>query len=409
MKKRVIKKIIWILFCLFLTGIKEETVSAWEVTKEMPYGNIVVYKKTDYEKIDDKKIEDIEIDYEELDYEEIQNALEGILKESSFDFKEAVKSVMEGENVLSPERILNVAFEVMKQAVLQEKEVIARVLVIAVAGAVFVNFSNVFKSSAVADVSFFVTYLLLFSAMTTSFYSISQTAERALHSLLDFMRALLPSYFIAVTFATGSTVSFAFYEMAMMLIFVAEYIIVKCVLPLVHIYFVIRLVNYISKEDYLSKAAELLETLVKWAVRSILGITVGYNTIQGLIVPAAEHVKNSVVLKTAKLLPGIGNVFGAVAESVLGAGVLVKNAVGTVGMVVVILIMAVPIIKIGSYCIVYKLSTALIQPVLDKRILECMEGAVKGASLLLYVLSAGTAMFLLTIAIVMASTNRVLV
>ena len=59
MKKIVIKKIIWILFCLFLTGIREETVSAWEVTKEMPYGNIVVYKKTDYGKIDDK-IEDIE-------------------------------------------------------------------------------------------------------------------------------------------------------------------------------------------------------------------------------------------------------------------------------------------------------------------------------------------------------------
>ena len=241
--------------------------------------------------------------------------------------------------------------------------------------------------------------------MTTSFYRISQTAERALQGLLEFMRALLPSYFIAVTFATGSSTSFAFYEMAMMLIFAAEYVIVKFVLPMVHIYFVIRLVNYISKEDYLSKAAELLETLIKWTVRSVLSLTAGYNVIQGLIVPAANYVKNSVVLKTAKMLPGIGNALGSVAESVLGAGVLIKNAIGTVGMVVIILIMAVPITKIGSYCMMYKLSTALIQPVLDKRILECLEGAAQGASLLLYVLVAGTAMFLLTIAIVMASTN----
>ena len=122
------KKIIWIVFCIVLTGIREETVFAWEASKE-----VICYEETAYEKTD----------YEELDYEEIQNVLEEILKESSFDFKEAVKSVMEGEEVLSPERILNIIFETIKQAIRQEKTVIARVLVIAVAGAVFVNFSNV--------------------------------------------------------------------------------------------------------------------------------------------------------------------------------------------------------------------------------------------------------------------------
>ena len=139
----------------------------------------------------------------------------------------------------------------------------------------------------------------------------------------------------------------------------------------------------------------------------MLGITVGYNVIQGMIVPAANYVKNSVMWKTMKLLPGIGNAIGSVAESVLGAGVLVKNAMGAVGMLVIILILAVPFIQIGSYCILYKLGTAIVQPISDKRILECMEGAGKGAALLLYAVFAGAAMFLLTIAIVMVSTNPV--
>lgn len=345
---------------------------------------------------------------EEIDVTEIQAIMEEILEESSFDFRETMKRVLEGEEILTPERILKALADTLRQAFLEEKKGLVRVLVIAVAGAMVVNFSNVFKSSSVAEVSFFVIYLLLFSAMSTSFYRISQTALEALGGLLEFMKVLLPSYFMAVTFATGSAVSSAFYEVAMMLIWVAEYILVKLVLPLIHIYFVVSLVNYISKEDFLSKTAELLETLIRWTTKSILGVTVGYNAVQGMIAPVADNMRRSVVLKTARLLPGIGNAIGSVAESVFGAGVLVKNAMGTVGIVVIMAIMAVPFIKIGSYCLLYKLGAALIQPISDKRILECLEGAGKGAVLLLYVTFAGAAMFLLTIAIIMASTNHLL-
>ncbi len=386
------KKIMMLAFVLFLIGSIENKAWAQERYQEQNSGQ-----------------KELDLYIEEMDYTEIQAVMEEILKDASFDFKEAMNQVLEGKEMITPDTVLETMLETIRQAFSVEKAVLARVLVIAVAGAVFVNFSNVFKSGQVADVSFFVTYLLLFSAISTSFYSISQTASKALESLLEFMKALLPSYFIAVTFATGSTVSFAFYEVAMMLIMVAEYVMVKLVLPMIHIYFVISLVNYISKEDYLSKAAELLETLIKWIVKSILGITVGYNVIRGMIVPVADYMKNSVLLKTARLLPGIGNAIGSVAESVFGAGVLVKNAMGTVGILVILFIMSAPIIKIGSYSLLYKLCAAVIQPISDKRIIECMEGASKGASLLLYLTFAGASMFLLTIAIVMASTNHFLV
>lgn len=343
---------------------------------------------------------------DEINCEEIQQVMEEILKETTFDFREAMENAISGQRIISGENLVNAVMQAVRQAFAVEKSMITRILVITVVGAIFVNFSNVFKSSQVADTSFFITYLLLFSAMSVSFYSISQTASAALENLLEFMRALLPSYFIAVTFATSPSASFMFYEIAMVLVVVVEAVMVKVVIPMIHIYFVISLVNYISKEDYLSKAAELLDTVIKWTLRSLLGVTVGYNFIQGMIVPAADYLKNSLVLKTAKMIPGVGNALGSVAESVLGAGVLVKNAVGTVGIVAIVLIMSVPMIKIGFYCILYKLGAAVIQPISDKRILECMEGASKGASLLLYLVFSGSVMFLLMIAIVMASTNQ---
>ncbi len=349
------------------------------------------------------------IDYtEEIDCEEIQKVMEDILEEMSFDFKEAMKMAISGETIFTKETILNAIVKTIKKAFHTEKSMITRVLVIAVVGALVINFSNVFKSGQVADTSFFITYLLLFSAISVSFYSISQTALVTLENLLEFMRALLPAYFVAVTFATGSATSFVFYEISMVLVMIVEVIFVKVVIPLIHIYFVISLVNYISKEDYLSKAGQLLESSIKWLLRTLLGVATGYNFIQGMVVPVASHLKNSMVVKTAKLIPGIGTAVSSVAESVLGAGILVKNAVGMVGIFVIILIISTPMIKIGSYCLLYKIGEALIQPVSDKRILECLEGASRGGSLLLYVVFAGSVLFLLTIAIIMASTNRMI-
>lgn len=380
-------KIIVFLFCVLMLQVNK------------------VYAKEESSKqtIDEKWV----IDYtEEIDCEEIQKVMEDILEEMSFDFKEAMKMAISGENIFTKETILNAIVKTIKKAFHTEKSMITRVLVIAVVGALMINFSNVFKSGQVADTSFFITYLLLFSAISVSFYSISQTALVTLENLLEFMRALLPAYFVAVTFATGSATSFVFYEIAMVLVMVVEVIFVKVVIPLIHIYFVISLVNYISKEDYLSKATQLLESSIKWLLRTLLGVATGYNFIQGMVVPVASHLKNSMVVKTAKLIPGIGTAISSVAESVLGAGILVKNAVGMVGIFVIILIISTPMIKIGSYCLLYKIGGAVIQPVSDKRILECLEGASRGGSLLLYVVFAGSVLFLLTIAIIMASTNR---
>ena len=377
-------------FCIFVLLQRKEVYAKEESSKQA---------------VDEKWV----LDYtEEIDCEEIQKVMEDILEELSFDFKEAIKMAIQGEDIFSKETILQAITKTIEKAFYTEKATITRVLVIAVVGALIINFSNVFQSGQVADTSFFITYLLLFSALSVSFHNISQTAVLALENLLEFMKVLLPAYFIAVTFATGSATSFVFYEISMMLVIAVEVIFVKIAIPLIHIYFVIRLVNYISKEDYLSKAEELLESGIKWLLRSLLGVATGYNFIQAMVVPVASHLKNSMVVKTVKLLPGIGTAVSSVAESVLGAGILVKNAVGMVGIFVIIMIISIPMIKIGFYCLLYKLGIALIQPVSDKRILECLEGASKGSALLLYVVFAGSVLFLLTIAIIMASTNRVM-
>lgn len=341
----------------------------------------------------------------EIDYESIQKSVDSILDMEHFSVKESIEKMLEGDSEFSLELFKQVCKESIKKVFSDEKSMMIRLLAIAVIGAIFTNFSNVFKQNQVADVGFFVAYLLLFSVMTVSFYVIVKVASTTLTNLLTFMKALVPSYFIAVTFSTGTTTSLVFYQASLVLITVIETVLVKAILPMIHIYFVASLTNYIAKEDYLSKTIELIEVVISWTLKTMLGVVIGYHFIQGMIVPVADQFKKSTFMRVASCIPAVGNAVGGVTETVLGAGILVKNAVGTFGMIVIVCILIAPIIKIASYVLLYKLGSAMVQPISDKRILECLNGASKGARLLLYTVFVGAVMLLLTIAIVMVSTN----
>jgi stage III sporulation protein AE len=263
-----------------------------------------------------------------------------------------------------------------------------------------------FKNNQVSDTGYYVTYLLLFGLLISAFISTSLIATNVIGQILDFMKALVPSYFMSVAFCSGSMSSFVFYKAALIIISLVDFIIIKLVIPLINFYLIIMLANNLSKEDMLSRLAGLIESVIKWVLRSLLAAVIGYQAIQGLIVPVADQVKRSAIFKASSALPGVGNAIESVAETVIGAGVLLKNAIGVAGLVVVITICIVPIVQLIVITLIYKLSSAALQPISDKRIIECVSASAKSVEMLLQCVIVGAILFLLSITIVAISTGK---
>ena len=73
-------------------------------------------------------------------------------------------------------------------------------------------------------------------------------------------------------------------------------------------------------------------------------VTLTYEAEVNSYAPLAAEAKNSALVKVGSMVPGIGNTISSAASSVLLAGSLVKNAVGVAGIVVLIIICAMPLI-----------------------------------------------------------------
>ncbi|HKL99645.1 MAG TPA: stage III sporulation protein AE [Mobilitalea sp.] len=345
---------------------------------------------------------------EDINYTEIQEVIDDIMdRGDSFDFNAYVGRLMKGKESFSITDISNKLLQSIKGEVQANIGTFGRLLSIAIIAAIFSNLSMAFKYNQVSETGYYVTYLLLFGLLVSSFITASMIASSAIGKILDFMKALVPAYFMSVGFCTGSTTSLVFYEAALIIITIVDLILLKIVIPLINFYLIIMLTNNLSKEDMLSKLAGLFETIIKWLLKSLLAAVVGFQAIQGLIVPVADQVKRSALMRASEAIPGIGNTLGSVTETVLSAGVLLKNAIGVAGLVIILIICAVPVLKLLIITFIYKCGCAALQPVSDKRIIECIGASAKSAEMLLHSVFVGAVLFLLSITIIAVSTGGI--
>lgn len=162
-------------------------------------------------------------------------------------------------------------------------------ILLAIASAVFIGFSDIFQTRQVSQISFYMIYLLVMGICLASFQAASEWMANGVHTLTGFMKVLYPVYFAAVTVAKGSISSLAFYHLAIILIVVIEELLLHLIVPGIHMYVIIRVMNSLQSEDYLSKFAELLETAIGWGLKTLMGGMIGLNVRQGMLGPAIDN------------------------------------------------------------------------------------------------------------------------
>ena len=338
-----------------------------------------------------------------LELGEMQETVNELLGEETFSVRQALEKILAGEEVFTPDFVLETVRGFLYEHLLADREVLFQVVLLVILAALFANFTNVFSGSQAGEASFYIVYMLLLALLIHSFGELSAELSGSLEDLTAFMQALMPSYFLAVTAASGTATAMVFYEMVFGVIYLTQVLLLKAVIPGIQAYVIIELINYLHKEDFLSKLADLLKTILEWTMRTITAVVIGMELIQNMVSPALDSLKRDALGKTAASIPGIGNVINGATEVALGTAVLIRNCLGVMGIVVLVLLGLPPVIKLAMNSLVYKLLAALLQPVSDRRMTGCLSAMGEGFRLLLKVLLTLQLLLLLTIAILSVS------
>lgn len=285
------------------------------------------------------------------------------------------------------------------------EKLLGNLLLIVILSAFFTNFTNVFSNDSISSTGFYICYLLVITLLLTLFESFCLIASDFVKLLLEFMCGIIPAYFISVAI-TGQVSAAGFYQLTLVIIGVVEFIFLRILIPLIKIFVAISLVNNISKEDFLSKTTDIIKNLVGFINKTVIGVVAGLNIIQALILPAVDGAKNTTIRKMVGALPVVGDGTDAVTGIVLGSVNLIKNTIGGFSIIIIVLICAVPFIKIQLYSVSLQIAQAIVQPVADKRILSSISCVVQGIKMLVKVITGAAVLFIISIAIICIVTGK---
>lgn len=344
---------------------------------------------------------------EQFDFTEIEQMMGDIFADSKLQFGEIVEGLISGEIDFSLRLIGQFIGEQLFYEIEASRNGLIHILVLVIIAAVFANFSGMFKGTQVAEISFSMIYMLLITICLNNFRILIDSATQHIGRLTGFMEVLSPLYFLSVAMATGSMTSVSFYQIVLLIIYCVEVLILNFLLPITQIYMIVRILSELSKEVQLSKFAELIETIVSWALKTLLAGVISLNLIQRLLSPAIDSVKRGVLIRGGESIPLIGDIVGGGTEVVIGTAVLIKNGIGIAGMIICLVICITPIIQMGVTSLMYQVISALIQPISDKRMVNCISSMAEGSKMILKILFTTGILFLLTIAIVASTTGGV--
>ncbi|OYO59412.1 hypothetical protein CG709_18835, partial [Lachnotalea glycerini] len=107
------------------------------------------------------------------EFNDINKSLDLLLDGDEVDFKEMIVNIIKGKEPLNVETLLQTLVNKAFGQISYVKKTILHIMIIAIAAAILNNFSSVFNNNQIADISFYVVYMLLLTVLMKSFVSVT--------------------------------------------------------------------------------------------------------------------------------------------------------------------------------------------------------------------------------------------
>ena len=327
-----------------------------------------------------------------------ENAWKTLLPEGE-NLRSVLLSIARGEIHLDGESLLRRLGEELLSDISLSSFRCVQLMAPAVFCGILQRIKSAFSRSALGEYINAACYLLLAGVMAADLGTHMQLAHESIIRLSDLMQALFP-LLLTLLAAVGGTAGAAFFQPAVVAACGTMTALVRHVtLPLALSAAVTAILNHLSRHMRLGKLSALLKSAAAWTLGVSFTVFISVNALKSLSAAAADGIS----IRTAKyavdhFVPVVGGMFADTMDTLVGASLLIKNALGLTGLLLLLLTAAGPMLQTLSAVILYRACAALLEPVADGDICACIQDFSDMLMLLFIIQLSVGAMFLLLVA-----------
>ncbi|MDD3315276.1 MAG: stage III sporulation protein AE [Syntrophaceticus sp.] len=313
---------------------------------------------------------------EQLQLDEVDGFLNKIDQDihdqlSGISLTKLLDDVRHGKLDLDMSDIFNALLRYFCREFLTHTSLLGKLIILGALLAIIEHLQNAFEQNTVAKLAHAVGMLALLTVALSSFGIALNTGREAISNMVGFMQAMIP-VLLTLMAAMGNVTTVAVMQPV---IFVSSNILAtlinNIVFPLIFCAAVLSIVSSLSERFKVNRLADLFRDGSVFLVSLFLTIFIGILGIQGV----AGAVTDGVGLRTAKFLTGsfvpvVGGVLTDAVDVIVGCSLFIKNGMGIIGALGILLMCALPVVKILSVAVMYRLAAVLMEPIGAEQISE---------------------------------------
>lgn len=335
----------------------------------------------------------------------LDNLLGELLPGNNTDSMDFIEDVLKGNWVLDP----GLFWRYITQSIIgifdDWKKLFISVLVLFILVAMVSNLMSALKNEGAAKAAktFFIICQLV--VLIDAFHEVLEIVEDTMARMIEFLKLMIPAYMICIAAAGSGLTALIFYKLLLGFLCLIEGIVAASLTTVVEGYVMLGVVESIWGEERFKGLMDLIKNGIKWILKMMIVVMSGSGILQVIITPVVDKANNAVIQKTAGAIPGIGDIVESVSSVTLASAVALKNSLGVLILVILVLLIAAPVIKSFMILLIIKVSGALGSICGEKQMMKCVEYISEAGFMLLRILITVTTLFFVTIAAVTNATS----
>ncbi len=316
--------------------------------------------------------------------------------------EEIIHSMINGRPIFDADSIIKNLTDLFLMEVRSSVLIGCEILAICIVTGLLTNFSNTFGSKTVSSLGTMICSIIITALCIGNFYQTYDYCSSTIGTMASAMEILLP-VLIPLLISMGGISSGSIMDPVMAgAVTGFDFLMQHAVLPLVFLSAVFVMINGLTEKDYVNKLSTFLRKCAIFLTGLMVTIFTGITAVQGIVAKSADGI----LIDTAKFsidnfVPIVGGFAADSLDMALSCIGLIKNAVGVIGIIILLSLLIGPVVKILSVAVIYKLIAVAAEPVAPKNISDSLSEIGNAAVTMTVVLATGAFMFLIFITIIM--------
>ncbi len=348
---------------------------------------------------------------EELDTDTLLQTIEQQLQQElpSFSVRNLFYQLINGGDLPAFSELLQQMLQTLLADTAGHFHLLGQLILLAIVFALLRQLEGSFGRGNIQNLSGIMVQAAAVLLILESGQQVLEYASAAVYRMTSCMMALLPVQMLLMTLLGNIRTAGLLQPSLLFMVQAAAVFFRTVLLPLVTMEFLLKLINSFSDTYRMTGLAAFLRKVILTSISFFIMLFLAVLSLQGI----GGNVMDHLALRTARYIAGsavpvVGGMLSGLMDTFLSGGLAIKNAVGVVGLLAILLLTVLPAVKILVLYFLYSFAAALLQPLGDTRMISLMEQAAGSFMLAFAVVALTGILFFFMILIVLAAGGAAL-